>query len=63
MIGNLDKDEQKILYNINNTNTELYCMFKTMGKWYIFILIQLIRERVVIKTFLKKVGVKMTGTP
>jgi hypothetical protein len=29
IIGTLDKDEQKRLYKINNTNTELYCMIIT----------------------------------
>lgn len=28
IIGTLDKDEQKVLYKITNSNTELYCMLK-----------------------------------
>jgi hypothetical protein len=32
MNGTLDKDEQKRLHEINNTNTELRCVLKQMAK-------------------------------
>ena len=42
-IGTLDRNEQKIVYKINNTDNELYFMLKHMGKLYTFIQIQLFK--------------------
>jgi hypothetical protein len=51
---------KKCLSKINNTNAELYCLVGKMGKLFYFVLIQLLREVVF---FLKKIVVKVIGTP
>lgn len=58
IMGTLDKDEQNILYKINYTNTELYCMLNKMGKSYYAILVQLLRE-IYIFLFSKRQGSKL----
>jgi phage terminase small subunit len=48
IIATRDNDEQKLLYQVNNTNTELYCLQK---QWENYIVLrQLLRERDFVET-------------
>ena len=57
MTGTLDKDEQKILYKINNTNTELDSMLKKC------IIIQLLREIDVVQQVIKMISTHVFSMP